>query len=44
MAKKGKKSGRVKYKNLIISRTKIYFLVKQKTFLIAKIKNSGHKL
>ena len=52
MTKKGKKRGRVKYKNLIILRTKIYFLVKQKAFLIifkkfyfdSKYKNSGHKL
>ena len=29
MAKTGKKRGRVKYKNLIISRTKGYFLVKK---------------
>ena len=38
MAKRGKKSARVKYKNLIISRTKRYFLVKQKAFLISKLK------
>ena len=52
MTKKGKKRGRVKYKNLTISRTTGYFLVKQKTFLIifkkfyfdSKNKNSGHKL
>ena len=34
MAKKGKKKGRVKHKNLIISRTKGHFLVKEKAFLI----------
>ena len=34
MAKKGKKRDREKYKNLIISRAKGYFSVKQKTFLI----------
>ena len=52
MAKKGKKRGRVKYKNLIISMKKGYFLVKQKAFLIifqkfyfdSKNKDRGHKL
>ena len=52
MAKKGRKRGRVKYKNVIILRAKGYFLVKQNKFLIilkkiyldSKIKNSGHKL
>ena len=52
MAKKDRKKGRVKYKNLIISRRKGYFLVKQNSHLIifkkfyfdSKNKNSGHKL
>ena len=52
MAKKGKNRGRVKYKNLIILRTKEYFLVKQKAFLKifkkfyfdSSNKNSRHKL
>ena len=50
MAKKGKR-GRKKCKKLIISKTKGYFLVKQKTFSItfskfyfdSQNKNSGHK-